>query len=564
MKKKVASLFFIAFCLAFQYVAMAQNENAMRLLEMQQYNRAKAEFLKGLKTSNSAYSWFYLGKIYTIQKNVDSARICFDKVVLADPKSNLGPLGQSILESISGNKAQALLSLDKIQKSATSSKDVTSLIEIAEARFMSGDTVKCFEVLTTASGFDRKGAKPYIAAGKMYSKLGENYLQVSFNGLASGRFEQALYYDPSNSEAQTYLADIYIRARNYQDAETKLYTVIAKDSLYIPALRALGEIEYTLGKYGEASKAYGKYIEIAEYSQKDLTRYITILYFNKEYAKANTFISTVLNSEPNNPVMLRLKGYTSFELKSYTEGLDAMNKFFALRSANDTSKIIATDYEYYGKLLSKTGSDSLGVISLKKSLEMDSTKTALLEDIARSYETQKKNLLAVEYFEKYIAAKNNNVASSIYFSIGKDMLVLANEVVGTADSAQKTNYLIHADSAFCKVVANSPNSYLGYLWRARSLAGLDPLTTQGLAKDDYQKALEILEAKNDNVKYKNDLIEAYRYLGYYHYLKFDAAKAAKDDATKEQAKSDSKIYWEKILVLDPENEAAKQAIPALK
>ncbi|NVO20646.1 MAG: hypothetical protein HXX13_13175 [Bacteroidetes bacterium] len=562
--KKVASLFFIAFCLAFQYSASSQNSVAMRWLEMQQYGRAKSEFRNSLKASGNANDWFFLGKIYTIQNNPDSAKLCFDKIPLTDPKSNLAPVGLALLDNLSGNKAQALLTLDKIQKSALSAKDVISLIEIAEARFNAGDSVKCFELLTSASGFDKKNAKPYLAAGKFYYKLGENYLQVSFNGLASGRFEQAIYNDPKNSEAQTYLADINVRARNYQGAEDLLNIVLSHDSTYIPALKGLGELEYILGKFGNASRCYGKYIQLAEYSDKDLSRYITILYFNKEYDKVISLISTVLQKDPSNPVMLRLKGYSSFELKKYPEGLDAMSKFFALRSAKDTSKIIPTDYEYYGKLLIKTGSDSVGIINLKKCLEMDTTKTDLFSDIAASYEKQKKNLLAVEYYEKFIVAKKYDVASSVYFSIGKDMLVLANEVAGTADSAKKMEYLIHADSAFTKVVALAPNSYLGYLWRARALAGMDPETTLGLAKDDYQKAMEILEAKNDNQRYKSDLIESYRYLGYYNYLKFDAAKTAKDDATKDQAKADSMVFWEKILVLDPENAAAKQAIPALK
>ena len=562
--KKVAYLFFIAFCLALQYGAFAQTNNAMRLLEMQQYNMAKNALSNSLKTTNSATNWYFLGKIYSIQHNTDSARICFDKIAIADPKSNLIPVGQAILDYMAGNKAQVFLSLDKAQKAAMSAKDVASLIEIAGTRFMAGDTTKSIDMLTAASGFDKKNPKPYIAAGKIYYKLGENYLQVSFNGLASGRFEQAIYCDAENSEAQTYLADINIRARNYQDAENMLNKVLSKDSLYIPALRELGELEYTLGKFDNASKAYGKYIQIAEYTPKELSRYITILYFNKEYAKTNTLISQVLKTDPSNPVMLRLKGYSCFELENYPEGLDAMNKFFALRSAKDTSKIIATDYEYYGKLLAKSGSDSLGIINLKKCIEMDSSKTALYEDIARSYEKEKKYLLAVEHYEKFIKAKKTNIASAIYFNIGKDMLVLANEVKGTADSLNRPLYLVHADSAFSQVINSAPGSYLGYLWQARSLANIDPLSTLGLAKDDYLKALDILEQKNDNQKYKEFLIEGYIYMGYFYYLKYDAARIAKDEATKEQAKTDSLAYWQKVLVLDPDNDKAKKAIPALK
>ena len=59
-------------------------------------------------------------------------------------------------------------------------------------------------------------------------------------------------------------------------------------------------------------------------------------------------------------------------------------------------------------------------------------------------------------------------------------------------------------------------------------------------------------------------MEAYRYMGYYNYLKYDAARVAKDESAKEKAKADSMTYWQKVLQLDPANEIAKKAIAALK
>jgi hypothetical protein len=110
----------------------------------------------------------------------------------------------------------------------------------------------------------------------------------------------------------------------------------------------------------------------------------------------------------------------------------------------------------------------------------------------------------------------------------------------------------------------SPSSYLGYQWRARALAALDPESTQGSAKPDYEKALEMLELKNDPKKYSSDLIEAYRYLGYFHYLQYDAIKKNEDAEAREKAKNESLAYWQKVLLLDPNNDVAKQAIAALK
>jgi tetratricopeptide (TPR) repeat protein len=287
---------------------------------------------------------------------------------------------------------------------------------------------------------------------------------------------------------------------------------------------------------------------LSEFSEKDLLRYITILYFNKEYEKANNLISPVLAKDPSNVVMLRLKGYISYELKKYPDGLAAMSKFFSIRSESDTNKITSTDYEYYGKLFSRNGNDSLAIVNYKKALDIDPSKSGLLEEISKSYEKQKKYLQAVEYYKKFITAKSGDVASAIYFNMGKDLLLIANDKTIASDSLQHIKYLFLADSSFSKVIEMSPNSYLGYLWHARVAAALDPETIQGLAKPDYEKELSILEQKTDKEKYKADMIEGYRYMGYY---------------TMNEAKNASLNYWQKVLDLDPENDVAKQAIDAL-
>jgi Tfp pilus assembly protein PilF len=545
---------------------LAQSSDvAMKQLEMKQYNKAKAAFIENLKVRNSASDWYYLGKTYLYQGKTDSAAICFAKIAFADPKSILSIIAQAMIESASGKNSQAKLTLEKAQKMAFANKDISSLVEIAPVRYQVGDTATWLVTLALASEMEPKNPKPYIKAGELYLVRGENSKRQNyFLGLASGRYEQALYYAPQNNEARTGQAEIFLLGGNYNESGEYLDMVLSKDSNYIPALKIYGELEYTLGKYDKASALFGRYMAIAEYSDKDLSRYITILYFNKEYAKANALIMPVLAKEPENAVMLRLNGYTCYELGKYPEGLAAMTKFFDLRTVADTNKIIPSDYEYTGKLYSRSGNDSLSILYFKKAIEMDSTKSGLLEDISKSYEKQKKYLLAVENYKKYILYKNGNVASAIYFSLGKDLLLLANEASTNSDSLQRPVYLANADSAFSKVIEMSPNSYLGYLWHARVAAALDPETIQGLAKPDYEKALSILEQKTDKEKYKSDLIEGYRYMGYYTYLQYETAKNAKDDLTKDEFKNLSYNYWQKVLDIDPENDVAKQAMNALK
>ncbi len=566
--KVLRSLFFLLLLVITGLSLFAQPvNNGMRLMQMGQTGKAKDAFIQELKTNNSSELWFNLGMIYLNNGNTDSANTCFAQAYVAESKSNFGFVGQALIKIRSGSSAEAIQLLDRIQKSSANAKDARVLIAIAAARYEAGDTAKWIEPLTAISFFDRKNSSAYIKAGDIYSSLAEKFPNSNYYGIASGRYEQALYYDPVNVEAMTKLAGIYFISRSYFEASNKLSKALELDSTYLPALKILGQVEYTLGKYDLASQHFGRYMALVENTLKvypnDRIQYINILYFNKEYAKANEFIEAALKTDPSNEVLLRLKGYTSYELNKNDEGLPAMIKFFTLRSVTDTNKIIPTDYEYYGKLLSRHGDDSLAVINLTKAVEMDPSNAGLYEDIAKSYEKMKKYKLAIDSYDKLILT-SKNISSATWFSKGRDLYFVANEIAKTADSLQRPAYIKLADSAFGMVCELSPNSHLGFLWRARMSADLDPETSQGLAKPYYEKAISMMEAKNDPEKYKKDLMEGYRYMGYYNYLKYDAAKKAKDTAAVEQSRAESMSYWQKILAIDPTDKIALEGIKGLK
>ncbi len=83
--------------------------------------------------------------------------------------------------------------------------------------------------------------------------------------------------------------------------------------------------------------------------------------------------------------------------------------------------------------------------------------------------------------------------------------------------------------------------------RAHIGFNLDPETKTGAAKPHYERLVKIILAKDSREARDNArLVEAYRYLGYYHLLKND------------KATSDS--YWHKVLEIDPENQSAKDAL----
>ena len=67
--------------------------------------------------------------------------------------------------------------------------------------------------------------------------------------------------------------------------------------------------------------------------------------------------------------------------------------------------------------------------------------------------------------------------------------------------AEKTEALKQADIAFGEVARLRPDSYIGYYWRAKANALMDPQYTRGLSKPYYTKALELLEESDGEKSY---------------------------------------------------------------
>jgi hypothetical protein len=87
--------------------------------------------------------------------------------------------------------------------------------------------------------------------------------------------------------------------------------------------------------------------------------------------------------------------------------------------------------------------------------------------------------------------------------------------------------------------------------RSQINAALDPDFKTGLAKPFYEKVM--IKAQSDSVKYSKELIESYDYMAWYHY-------------TSSQNYPLSKMFYNRILAIDPKNGKAKNALnlPKLK
>ena len=508
--------------------------------------------------------WYPLGLLYLNINQLDSARYCFAKVAENQSEQPLATIGLGLADIKQGKPIADKYTWIRFWEKHEKSSDVLLITQMGLLWGRLGETEKCDELLNYACAITQAQPDVFLTAGNVYLELtGPKVTEVNNYGKACGKFEQYIYKNKENPEAYAAIAAVYTLNKNYSDAKQMVEKALELDSTWIPAIKVLGDLSYSTGIYKVASKSYTKYFELAETSKEDSLRFINVLWFNKEYNRLLPILSEAVVKHPENEVLLRLSAYTNCELKNVRAGLQNMEQFFKLRSTGSQEKMIATDYEYYGRLLSLNGNDSLAIIQFTKAYQLDSANVGVLDNMAKSYEKLKDYAMAIKSYNTFISISGKQSSATV-FSIGKNFLLLAASHDSPNDSLVKDSLLNEATKAFTNEVELSPNSYLGYLWSARAQAQLDPETVLGLAKSNYESCLTLLEAKNQVEKYKLEIVEARRYLGYYYYLASEKAKTAKDLSLTETNKITSKEHWQKLLIIDPENETAKKALEAIK
>jgi tetratricopeptide (TPR) repeat protein len=510
--------------------AYSQNlQDGIKALYNENYSTAKKIFLS-LTTKNPADAeiMYYTGRTYYISDQKDSAKACFEKGILANPKlaTNFVGLGRFYLDQ--ENVPETKTNFDKAI--SLGNKDVRTLQLIGEAyanvptksNADNKSAPNAISTLEKALGFDKKNALTFMLLGDAYQS------KFDGGGQAVTNYEYASQNQEYASQAYTKIGMLYAKAKNYSEALNSFEKAIAADSLYPPVYRELGELYYQSKQYIKAKDTYAQYMALADPTVDNQSRYASFLFLSKDYESTIKMINNVIEKDPSNFILSRLIAYSYYEQGKYKEGLEYIEKFFKLA---DPKKIYASDYEYLGKLQAKTGNDSVAVINLSKAIELDSSKAELHNDIAQLYYKKKKYLQAAEQFELKMSKIKPNVQD--YFQVGKCYYY--------AEDYAK------ADSAFSKVTLYSPNAHVGFLWRGRCNSNIDSTASRELAKPYYEKCAELASA--DPVKNKKDLIEAYQYLGW--------LSIQKDNNT------DAKQFYQKVLELDPANEEAKKVVTTI-
>ncbi|MDR3651924.1 MAG: tetratricopeptide repeat protein [Paludibacter sp.] len=485
--------------------------------------------------STKSETCFYLGNIYFGENKPDSAQIYFKKGLVGNEVDVLNTIGLAMIK-IKTDPKSADLEIQNALKLKNSKKNPDYFIAAANAYLFNGLIDQAIIYLDKA-----KEIKPKYASTAVLS--GDIELAKKNVGNACSNYELAILYDPNCKEA-------YVKyARAYKNVNTplaieKLNELKQKDPTFLLVDKELADIYYANNDFDNAAKLYASYLKSGNSNVQDFTKYAMTLFLNKDYTNSLQVAQMGLQKDPRNPAFNRMAMYNNVALGKYDDAIKYADLFF---NKSDNPDISYYDYTYYGQALRQTKQYDLAIVQFKKALKLDSTQVGFWKDISDMYGEKLDYKNAISSYNNYLnSIDKSKINVDMIYDLGKLYYDLGNSQTDSANV--KKVALIKADSMFAKVVSMDSTSYRGYIWRARTNFALDPETKQGIAKPFYEQTLAVVEAKAD-VRYNPVILECSRFLGYYYFLKSDF--------------TESKIYWNKILSIDPQNELALKAIDGI-
>lgn len=544
IKKALAGMFMLVIGSA----SFGQDLNsALNLTYQEQFEAADNAFaaLSAKEPANGKY-FYYSGENQLASYFIDPVNIPFEAIaqkaidrynkgIAANPNEPLNYVGLGKVALIQDKlmianenfaKAQTFIPVKKSKSGLTKPEQSTVLVRIAEAYVTVGskDTALVFSLFRRAEALDNRNPELYLVRG-------DYWIYTLNNGSrAAENYKRSQDFSPNSTRARVRLGQLYTRIRSYQDALNYYQEALAIDPSFAPAYLEMGFLYAKMNKQEDSKTYFKKYLELSSSNIAAKRRYANMLIQTEDYKGAIEQINQIMAMDSSSYNDLnRALAYSYFEEKQYQKAKYYMTKFIT-NAPQD--KITSIDYMYSGRILIKNSQDSLGILTLRKAYELDTTNADLLNEIATLYLKTKKPQEAGDIYKLKI--KNTNGGANDYYKMGRAYF----------DAKNWTE----ADSAFAKVNRMSVDFEPAYLFRARVYSNLDPDTKLGSAKPFYEKLIE--KASADSVKYSKDILEAYNYLGYYYLVNKQYCESLE--------------YWDRILGIDPANENATSALKDLK
>lgn len=540
MKSKILLSLFLGAAL---FAGAEGYKDGIEYFKADQFDNAKDILQRNLNNpgTDKAISYYYLGAIDLKKGDKAAAKTSFDNGVAANPECAYNYVGLGEIDLLNGNTSAAESNFKKA--TGLDKKNYEILVLVARA-YYDADPVKYTKEIEKYLAKARKDSK--LKEPSIYILEGDMLMDQDKAGDAAASYENAIYFDGSNSEGYVKYANAYFHV-NPDFAIQKLEELLQAQPNSALAQRELAEKYYENNLWLKASDQYGKYIQNPNHFPEDKARYSVLLFYGKKYDESLRVADEILAVTPDNFLMNRMRMLDLFELGRFPEAKTAAEKFFTLNGY-----FTGNDYMTFSKILNQLGESEAGVAIIEKGARELPDDINMQATLSQTYVGAKRYPEAAQAYDNYIKAKGENVETTDYFTAAGRYLTVA----ASADSVEAPVAAAKGLEYVEKALEAQPNN--PSLWRRKAQLiqmGNNKEMNQPAA-DAYLKLVELLDknpdgknpqaANNDIDYYKN----AYTMLGLYYDSIDDKANTLK--------------YFELLLELDPENENVRQYVEKLK
>lgn len=381
-----------------------------------------------------------------------------------------------------------------------------------------------------------KCAPAFILLGDIEA-IGDN------GGQAAAQYEQAIYVDPKNPDAYYKYANVY-RKISPSGAVAKLNELREqRPDVAVDALT--GRIYYMSNEFDKALAAYDK-ADKSQMEERDLSDYAMAAFFKAQNQKSLDIAKFGLTKKPRHAAFNRLAFFNSTELKKYDDALMYADRLF---NQSDSAKFSYYDYTYYGNALSGANQPDKAIEMYEKALQQEdmdnkAKRAGVIKQLSDAYKSKEDYPNAIKHYMEYLDNMEKSTANDLAALAGLHM-----QHGNVLNGADKEEAFKKADKIYAELAEKFDGAveYANFM-RARVNGQMDPDQSKGLAKPYYEKLVELLGSKtNLDGTEKARLKESYHYLISYYFIQ-------KED------KATAKEYAAKMLVIDPENQIAKQVM----
>ena len=481
------------------------------------------------KDPKSGDPYFFLGEVYYENEKLDSASAAYTQGLVVNEDSWLCMTGQIKLLTDKKRDAEATKLSDKVIRK-TRNKNAYAFYQVARA-YLEGanpNPDKAIENLTRSLEIDSK-------VSNYYTLMGDAFLAKKESGKAVSNYEFASDKNKKDPDNYVKRARIWKNAKIWEEAEKALNACLTIDANYAPAIKELSEVYARSNQRAKVIPLLKRYNELVGTDYDARMRYVRYLCsYADDSETALTEIAKLQAMKPADAESFRWLAWvnTKSGVKAKAEKADAakITEFFKKGAENSQlffdkkgeRKLYFSDFENHLTSAIELKDYVTAEKVMANFIAFDSTKTEFYDKIAKGYYDDRNYEKAAASFETKITKAKGGTQDYAYLGICYMNL---------------KNYP-KADAAFAKAGELNDKYVYAFAQRAKIAELQDPELTTGGAKIHHEKVIAL--ASGDAAKNKKELVNAYKYLGYYY------VKLGNDNAA-------SLVNFQKAAELDPTN-----------